>query len=136
MNGTSISSTLEGRCVNTIVLSRPKRFASGTAARAEWPDSSVVPEKIPPPNPYALLAFPYVVSDTDFSKLQRYVAGTRKEGGGWVILVFHHVCDACDYYAVRLDVLQRFVIWLAGQQGMGHLTVKTVGEIVSKASLP
>ena len=48
MKGTSISSTLDGRWVNTIVFRRPNRFASGTAASAERPESSVVPKKIPP----------------------------------------------------------------------------------------
>ena len=32
MNGTRIKSTLDGRCVNTIVLSRPMRFPSQPAA--------------------------------------------------------------------------------------------------------
>jgi hypothetical protein len=94
------------------------------------------PQKLPAPDPYALLAFPYIVSDTDLGKLQRYIAGTRKDGGGWVILIFHHVCDSCDYFSVRLDVFQKFVTWLAGQQGLGHVTVKTVGEVNLKSPQP
>jgi peptidoglycan/xylan/chitin deacetylase (PgdA/CDA1 family) len=93
------------------------------------------PDQVPPPDPYALRAFPYVVSDTDASKLQRYVVGTRQEGGGWVILIFHHVCDACDYFSVKPDVFNRFMQWLAEQQSQGRLTVKTVGEVVL-AKLP
>jgi peptidoglycan/xylan/chitin deacetylase (PgdA/CDA1 family) len=88
------------------------------------------PEHTPIPDLYALRAFPYIVSDTEFGKLQRYVAATRKEGGGWVILTFHHVCDGCDYFAVRPDVLAKFVHWLAEQQSLGRLQVKTVGAVV------
>ncbi len=88
------------------------------------------PEVVPPPDAFALRGFPYVVSDTDFNKLVRYVTGTRKDGGGWVILIFHHVCDNCDYFSVQPDVLDRFAGWLADQQSSGNLTVRTVGEVM------
>jgi len=87
-------------------------------------------EQIPPLDAFKLRAYPYIVSDTSFSKLQRYVSGMREEGGGWLILIFHHVCDACDYYAVRPDVLHRFIPWLAEQQAQGRVKVRTVGEIM------
>ena len=47
------------------------------------------PELIHPSDPYALLAFPYIVNDTGIAKLTRYVSQVRKDGGGWVIIVFH-----------------------------------------------
>ena len=89
------------------------------------------PEIIPPADPFTLRAYPYIVSDTSFSKLQRYVAGTRKEGGGWLILIFHHVCDACDYFSVHPEVLHRFIAWLAEEQAQGRVQVSTVGGIVA-----
>lgn len=94
------------------------------------------PEAIPAADAYALRAFPYIVSDTDFPKLQRYVTGTRQESGGWVILIFHHVCDSCDYYAVKPDILARFVRWLAEQQDIHRLTVRTVGEVMKQGAQP
>lgn len=94
------------------------------------------PEVIPAADPYALRAFPYIVSDTDFPKLQRYVTGTRQESGGWVILIFHHVCDSCDYYAVEPEILTRFIRWLAEQQALHRLSVKTVGEVMTQAGMP
>jgi peptidoglycan/xylan/chitin deacetylase (PgdA/CDA1 family) len=94
------------------------------------------PEHMPPSDAYALRAFPYVVVDTDFTKLQRYVVGTRQEGGGWVILIFHHLCDTCDYFAVKPDILGRFIRWLAEQQTLGRLRVTTVGEVVLNNTSP
>lgn len=88
------------------------------------------PELIPPPDPYTLRAYPYIVYDTTFSKLQRYVSGTRKEGGGWLILIFHHVCDDCDYFSVKPDVMQRFIAWLAEEQAQGRIKVRTVRDII------
>jgi hypothetical protein len=92
------------------------------------------PQSFPLTDLYAARAFPYIVSDTDLGKLQRYINGTRKEGGGWVILTFHHVCDSCDYFSVRNDVMNRFIPWLAGQQSAGHLQVKTFGQVLEEYS--
>ena len=46
MNGTRISSTFEGRWVNTIVRTSPKRAASGTAASADNAARMLAPNRI------------------------------------------------------------------------------------------
>jgi len=88
------------------------------------------PESIPPANTYGLRAMPYIVSDTRFPKMARYVTGVENDGGGWVIFVFHHVCDSCDQYAVDPEVFSEFAQWLGEQQSNG-LVIKTVGEVMS-----
>ncbi len=88
------------------------------------------PETIPPVDGFGLRAMPYVVSDTRFPKMTRYVTDVESGGGGWIIFVFHHVCDGCDQYAVTLEVFTRFSQWLGKQQSNG-LLVKTVGEVMS-----
>jgi peptidoglycan/xylan/chitin deacetylase (PgdA/CDA1 family) len=87
------------------------------------------PENIPSANAYVLRAMPYIVSDTRFPKMVRYVTGVEKDGGGWVIFVFHHVCDGCDQYAVNPEIFSQFSQWLGEQQSNG-LVVKTVGEVM------
>jgi peptidoglycan/xylan/chitin deacetylase (PgdA/CDA1 family) len=94
------------------------------------------PEVVPATDAYALRAFPYVVADTNFPKLQRYVTGTRQDGGGWVIVIFHHVCDGCDYFAVKPDVLARFLRWLAQEQSLGRLQVRTVRDVMQGEAAP
>jgi peptidoglycan/xylan/chitin deacetylase (PgdA/CDA1 family) len=94
------------------------------------------PESLPAADAYALRAFPYVVSDTNFAKLQRYVTGTRQEAGGWVILIFHHVCDGCDYFAVKPDVLTRFLAWLGQEVSLQRLQVKTVRDVMAGQVTP
>ncbi len=93
-------------------------------------------EAIPPADPYALLTTPYIVSDTDLAKLERYVWQTRQSGGGWVILIFHHVCDACDFFSVKPDVFDNFIPWLAQQQSIAHIKVRTIGEVISPTVSP
>jgi peptidoglycan/xylan/chitin deacetylase (PgdA/CDA1 family) len=87
-------------------------------------------ENIPPADAYGLHAMPYIVSDTRFPKMVRYVTEVQNDGGGWVIFVFHHVCDGCDQYAVSPEIFSEFSKWLGEQQSNG-LVIKTVGEVMS-----
>lgn len=91
---------------------------------------------IPPVDPYVLSGFPYIVDDTNLSKLERYVREVRYRGGGWVIFIFHHVCDSCDYFSVSPDIMNGFISWLAQQQSKGNVKVMTIGEVISGATLP
>jgi peptidoglycan/xylan/chitin deacetylase (PgdA/CDA1 family) len=88
------------------------------------------PELISPDDLFTLKAMPYIVQDTAFAKMTRYVSGVEKEGGGWAIFVFHHVCDDCDQYAVSYDTFSRFADWLGHQQEANGLKVKTVDEVI------
>jgi peptidoglycan/xylan/chitin deacetylase (PgdA/CDA1 family) len=83
-------------------------------------------ETIPPANKYVLLAMPYVESDTRFPKMVRYVTDAEKN---WIIFVFHHVCDGCDKYSIKLETFSEFAHWLGEQQSNG-LVIKTVGEVM------
>jgi peptidoglycan/xylan/chitin deacetylase (PgdA/CDA1 family) len=87
------------------------------------------PERIPPVDAYRLQAMPYIVSDTHFTKMVRYVTEVKNNGGGWAIFVFHHVCDGCNQYAIMPGTFARFAQWLAEQRSNG-LDIKTVGEVL------
>ncbi|MBI5841451.1 MAG: polysaccharide deacetylase family protein [Chloroflexi bacterium] len=87
------------------------------------------PDSVPPGDAYAVQAMPYIVTDTRVAKMKRYVTQVEDDGGGWVLFVFHHVCDKCDQYAIDLALFTEFARWLNEQQGNG-LIVKTVGEVI------
>jgi peptidoglycan/xylan/chitin deacetylase (PgdA/CDA1 family) len=88
------------------------------------------PEVVPPAGPYLLRAMPYIVQDTTFSKMSRYVTEVETSGGGWAIFVFHHVCDGCDQYAVSYETFSKFATWLGRQQEFNGLQIKTIDEVV------
>ena len=88
------------------------------------------PQRFPLQDPYAVRAMPYIVADTDLPKIERYVSGSRSEGGDWVVLIYHHVCDACDYYAVHPHIVEQLAHWLARQQSLGNVKVETFGEVL------
>jgi peptidoglycan/xylan/chitin deacetylase (PgdA/CDA1 family) len=87
------------------------------------------PEMIQPADIYGLRAMPYIVSDTRLPKMVRYVTEVEKDGGGWVIFVFHHVCDDCDQYAIKPEIFSEFAQWL-GEGRSNGLVIKTVGEVM------
>lgn len=86
-------------------------------------------EGIPPAYPMYTLAPQAVVTGTSLETLQGYVTQAEDHGGGWVQLVFHHVCDACDEYSVTPDRLTTFLDWLAERAAAGT-QVKTVAQVV------
>jgi peptidoglycan/xylan/chitin deacetylase (PgdA/CDA1 family) len=88
------------------------------------------PEVIPPGFEFTLQAMPYIVQDTEFSKMFRYVKNVESEGGGWAIFVFHHVCDDCDQYSVDIETFTNFAAWLARQRDNNGLVIKTVDEVI------
>ncbi len=88
------------------------------------------PETLPLADAYTLHAMPYIVSDTSFGKMTRYVIDVENEGGGWAIFVFHHVCNGCDQYSVAPDAFAKLANWLGSQQINNGLIIKTVGEMV------
>ena len=90
------------------------------------------PDTLPPNDPFALQAMPYIVQDSSLNKLMRYVTGAELEGGGWVILVFHRVCTGCNEYAIDLETFTNFANWLAYQRDINGLVIKTVGEVVGR----
>ena len=87
------------------------------------------PDVIPPADAFRLQAMPYIVRDTYFTKMVRYVTEVNNGGSGWAIFVFHHVCDGCDQYAVTPGAFARFAQWLGEQQSNG-LVIKTMGEVM------
>src|SRR5207244_975829 len=57
--------------------------------------------------------------------------------GGWVPLIFHHVCGAgsCGLLSIQEDTFRAFVAWLAGRTGAG-LAVRTVDQVIGGPQRP
>jgi len=80
---------------------------------------------------------PFLLSTSDSVKgstnLEEYVTQAKRHGGGWVPLVFHHVCDACaDPYSIQTKQFAAFLDWLKAQ----GTTVRTVGEVIGGTMRP
>lgn len=80
---------------------------------------------MPPANPYGVHTVPSIAGATTADTLEAYVIDAEQHGGGWLPLVFHHVCDACNASQVRPAVLEAFLDRLE-QRGNRVMTVADV----------
>jgi peptidoglycan/xylan/chitin deacetylase (PgdA/CDA1 family) len=85
-----------------------------------------VAESIPPADIWGIRTFDAVKKDTTLATLQYFVTTAEANGGGWVPLQMHEVCDGCDDYSITATTLGAFLDWL---QSRGT-TVKTVGQVI------
>ena len=86
-------------------------------------------ESIPPRQPYHTASPESVKATTTLDELKGYVTQAEQDAGGWVQIVFHHVCDGCNTYAVSPETLQQFLVWLAPRHLLGT-EVRTVGDVI------
>ena len=92
-------------------------------------------ETIPPAHPFDTLSANSVLSSTSLSAIEGYVIAARKAGGGWVQIVFHYVCAACDPYSVSPQTLAAFFEWLSRQRS-AETTEETVHEVLTTPFRP
>ena len=97
-------------------------------------------EKMPPANPNYLKAPDQVDSTWTLTNLQNQVTRAVNNGGGWVILTFHHICSnigAADCQAdqsITPTVFNQFVTWLKNYKNTAanKTTVKTIDQAVQQ----
>ena len=81
---------------------------------------------IPPPDPYQI----NVGTDTTtLSAMEAAVTAAKNNGGGWVPITFHHICNACDVNYITLANFKTFLDWLQGQAGNGVI-VRTMQDVL------
>jgi peptidoglycan/xylan/chitin deacetylase (PgdA/CDA1 family) len=86
-------------------------------------------ETIPPKNRWVIRTPTDVATTTTLAMMKRAVTQAEEHGGGWVVLVFHSVCNACDSLSIRPDQLTAFLDWLQPRSSTGTV-VKTHGEVI------
>jgi peptidoglycan/xylan/chitin deacetylase (PgdA/CDA1 family) len=99
--------------------------------------NDVVAEPIPPRNIWAIADAGVNTSDT-LSDIQGAITRAEDAGGGWVVLMFHHVCDGCDPVngnSVSPAILSAFLGWLAPRSSSGTY-VRTMSDVVGDRTAP
>jgi peptidoglycan/xylan/chitin deacetylase (PgdA/CDA1 family) len=82
--------------------------------------------QIPPPDPYQI----NVGTDTTtLSSMEAAVTAAVQNGGGWVPITFHHICNACNPSSISPADFSTFLDWLQGQSGNG-VVVKTMQQVL------
>lgn len=92
-------------------------------------------EPVPPADAYAIRTHGSVQATTSLSTLQAYVLNAET-AGGWVPIVFHHICDGCgETYAITPANLAAFLDWLVPRASRGT-TVVRMDSVVGGALKP
>ncbi|HKS98955.1 MAG TPA: Ig-like domain-containing protein [Rugosimonospora sp.] len=92
-------------------------------------------ETIPPADTYQIRTPDSIKPDTTLEDMQGYVLQAEQNGGGWVVLVMHHICDNCDPYSVSASQLNDFLSWLAPRAADGTV-VQTVAQVIGGSVQP
>jgi hypothetical protein len=95
-------------------------------------------ETIPPPNILATRTIQSIRAWNTLADLESTVSRAQSAGGGYITLVFHHVCDGCDPaagYSVSPAILSDFLDWLGAGSSSG-IYVRTVRDVVSDQTPP
>lgn len=87
-------------------------------------------ETIPPADPYATRTPPNPKKATKLATLEGYVLAAEAGGGGWVQLVFHHLCDNCDAYSITPQKLGALLDFLQGEAAGGRVSVLTTAQVI------
>jgi peptidoglycan/xylan/chitin deacetylase (PgdA/CDA1 family) len=95
-------------------------------------------ETMPPPNKYGIRTPASIRSSFTLADMQSEVLKAENDRGGWVPLVFHHICDPnisgdCTGNAIPLSMFRDFIDWLGTQSAV---TVKTVDAVIGGAYTP
>ncbi len=92
-------------------------------------DQKVFAETMPPADPYATRTPANPKKGTKLAKIEGYVTAAEQNGGGWVQLVFHHICDGCDAYSISSANFQALLDWLQPRVADGTV-VETTNQVV------
>jgi peptidoglycan/xylan/chitin deacetylase (PgdA/CDA1 family) len=90
---------------------------------------------IPPEDPYKVKTPDSIKATTSLADLKGLVTQAQEHGGGWVPLVFHHVCDECDAASIDPETFDAFLDWLGEEAGNG-VSVKTIHDVVGGEDKP
>ncbi|NTX39834.1 polysaccharide deacetylase family protein [Myxococcus sp. CA033] len=100
--------------------------------------SSPAAEPVPPSDPYAIRTHGSVQTTTTLTDLKNYVLRAEESGGGWVPIVFHHICGPCNppqTYSISPTLLTSFLDWLAPRVSRGT-TVATMDAVIGGVLKP
>jgi putative cell wall-binding protein/peptidoglycan/xylan/chitin deacetylase (PgdA/CDA1 family) len=96
-------------------------------------------ESLPAPTDPFELRVPDMVDNTwTLADLQNTVTNAENNGGGWVGLTFHHVCDTCNVEGLEVStsLFTEFAQWLAARPTTHNTAVKTVQQAFGGAVKP
>jgi peptidoglycan/xylan/chitin deacetylase (PgdA/CDA1 family) len=94
-----------------------------------------VAETIPPADPYTIRTPHEIDTSWTLADMKSVVTNAEDHGGGWVVLVFHHMCDDRCPLSTSPAILDAFAAWLKSREARGT-QVKTVDHVIEGSVKP
>ena len=116
-----------GRFSGVESLVRGCGYNSGRTVRS--PKGMSYRESIRATDPFATRTAPPIEATTSLQTMKRWVTQVEAQGGGWLQLVFHRVCDRCGWLAIPQARLRAFLGWLKPRANSGTV-VRTVHQVI------
>jgi hypothetical protein len=86
---------------------------------------------MPPANPFVTRTAPDIRDDDTLADVEGYVTQAEQNGGGWVQIPFHQICDGnCDVYSTTPELFTAFLDWLQPRAANGTV-VQTVEQVIT-----
>ncbi len=97
-------------------------------------DSGPYAETLPPADSYLTRTPENPDNTTTLAQLQSYVTRAEQHGGGWVQIVFHHLCDPAssgctDEYSTSPQIFEGLLSWLHDRGSVVKTTSEALGPI-------
>jgi peptidoglycan/xylan/chitin deacetylase (PgdA/CDA1 family) len=86
-----------------------------------------------PTNRFAIRTHGSIKRERIPSRMRALITDAEENGGGWVQIIFHHICESCHDYSITATELQDFLSWLANERTAGRVRVQTVREVIHGA---
>ncbi|MBA3736248.1 MAG: chitobiase/beta-hexosaminidase C-terminal domain-containing protein [Actinobacteria bacterium] len=99
--------------------------------------NDVVAEPVPPRNTWGIASAGVHAVNT-LADIEGAVTRAENAGGGWVVLLFHHVCDGCDPVngnSVSPAIFSAFTDWLAPRLA-SRTYVRTMSDVMGDTTPP
>jgi hypothetical protein len=87
-------------------------------------------ETVLPPQFFATRTHGSIRRERISDRMRALVTDAESHGGGWVQIIFHHICDHCNDYSITEEELGDFLSWLAKERIEGRVQVRTVREVM------
>jgi peptidoglycan/xylan/chitin deacetylase (PgdA/CDA1 family) len=102
-----------------------------TTRGIDWPTCDVCAETLPPRFAFATRAL-QTNSTASHADLQHAVTNARRPPGTWLQIVFHDICDGCDYHGTSAATLATFLDWLKAEQSAGRIVLRTAAQAIAE----
>jgi endoglucanase len=86
-------------------------------------------ETIPPLDPYGLRMTPSIKQGTTMATVEGWISAAESHGGGWVMILIHHLCNGCDAYSTKVADFTALLDWLEPRAGIGTV-VRTTDQVM------